>query len=184
MAEWLQAKQPSNLPVRRSIMLPSVKMELCVFSTQPVLSYHRVTIVFRQLERFDLEKILALIAQKKYFVLHAPRQTGKTSSLLALQDKLNAGEQYRVVYVNVEVGQSAREDVAAAMRAILEQLALEAESVNDDQFVSETWTDVFNRSGAHGALMSVLRLWASNDTKPLVVIFDECAETVASNDRW
>ena len=90
------------------------------------------------LGRFDLEKILALIAQKKYFVLHAPRQTGKTSSLLALQDKLNVGEQYRVVYVNVEVGQSAREDVAAAMRAILEQLALEAESVNDDQFVSET----------------------------------------------
>ena len=125
------------------------------------------------LGRFDLEKILALIAQKKYFVLHAPRQTGKTSSLLALQDKLNVGEQYRVVYVNVEVGQSAREDVAAAMRAILEQLAFEAESVNDDQFVSETWTDVFNRSGAHGALMSVLRLWASNDTKPLVVIFDE-----------
>jgi predicted AAA+ superfamily ATPase len=25
-----------------------------------------------------------LIAQKKYFVLHAPRQTGKTSFLLAL----------------------------------------------------------------------------------------------------
>ena len=125
------------------------------------------------LERFDLEEVLTLIDQEKYFVVHAPRQTGKTSALLALQDKLNAGEQYRVVYVNVEVGQSAREDVAAAMRAILEQLALEAESVNDDQFVKEVWTDVINRSGAHGALMSVLRLWASNDTKPLVVIVDE-----------
>ncbi len=29
------------------------------------------------LERFDLEEILSLIDQKKYFV-HAPRQTGKT----------------------------------------------------------------------------------------------------------
>jgi len=36
------------------------------------------------LSRFDLEEILMLIAQKKYFVLHAPRQTGKTSFLLAL----------------------------------------------------------------------------------------------------
>ncbi|RLC09961.1 MAG: ATP-binding protein, partial [Deltaproteobacteria bacterium] len=36
------------------------------------------------LERFDLEEVLFLIKQKKYFVLHAPRQTGKTSCLLAL----------------------------------------------------------------------------------------------------
>jgi hypothetical protein len=36
------------------------------------------------LHRWDLEEILALIDQRKYFILHAPRQTGKTSSLLAL----------------------------------------------------------------------------------------------------
>ena len=31
----------------------------------------------------------ALIAQQKYFLLHAPRQTGKTTCLLALADYLN-----------------------------------------------------------------------------------------------
>ena len=46
------------------------------------------------LHRFDLDDILRLIEQKKYFVLHAPRQTGKTSSLLALQAHLNASGQY------------------------------------------------------------------------------------------
>ena len=35
------------------------------------------------LSRVDLEEILTLIRQQKYFVLHAPRQTGKTSALLA-----------------------------------------------------------------------------------------------------
>lgn len=35
------------------------------------------------LERVDLEGILTLIARKKSFVLHAPRQTGKTSTLLS-----------------------------------------------------------------------------------------------------
>lgn len=35
------------------------------------------------LNRIDLTDILSLIDQKKYFVLHAPRQTGKTSYLLA-----------------------------------------------------------------------------------------------------
>lgn len=31
------------------------------------------------LERINLNEILTLIDQKKYFVLHAPRQTGKTT---------------------------------------------------------------------------------------------------------
>lgn len=39
--------------------------------------------------RFDLKEIEALIADERYFVLHAPRQTGKTTSLLALMEYLN-----------------------------------------------------------------------------------------------
>ncbi len=31
------------------------------------------------LERFDLAEVLMLIEQKKYLVLHAPRQVGKTT---------------------------------------------------------------------------------------------------------
>jgi len=34
------------------------------------------------LGRFDLDELLMLIRQRKYFVLHAPRQTGKTSCRL------------------------------------------------------------------------------------------------------
>ena len=36
------------------------------------------------LDRVDSDGILELIRRKKYFVLHAPRQTGKTSTMLAL----------------------------------------------------------------------------------------------------
>ena len=43
------------------------------------------------LSRIDLEEVLGLIRDEKYFVLHAPRQTGKTSVLLALRDLLNGG---------------------------------------------------------------------------------------------
>jgi predicted AAA+ superfamily ATPase len=70
------------------------------------------------LGRIDLTVILSLIAQKKYFVLHAPRQTGKTSCLLALMDYLNASGSYRCLYFNVESAQAAREDVRQGMRAI------------------------------------------------------------------
>ena len=70
------------------------------------------------LERIDLEETLGLVRDKRYFVLHAPRQTGKTSALLALRDLLNSGEagEWRCVYANFEVGQAGREDTARAMR--------------------------------------------------------------------
>ena len=86
------------------------------------------------LERIDLSDILSLIDTKRYFVLHAPRQTGKTSTLLALRDLLNEGGhgKYRCVYVNVEGAQAAREDRAEAMRAILSELEIEAEGTLDD----------------------------------------------------
>ena len=45
------------------------------------------------LERVDLDQILDMIRRKRYFLLHAPRRTGKTSALLALRDLLNRGEQ-------------------------------------------------------------------------------------------
>ena len=53
------------------------------------------------LERVDLEELLGLIRTKRYFVLHTPRQTGKTSSLLALRDLLNEAGEVLCVYANV-----------------------------------------------------------------------------------
>ena len=63
------------------------------------------------LERVNLGEVLGLIGDKRYFVLYAPRQTGKTSALLALRDLLNGGSEgdFRCVYVNVEVARTARE---------------------------------------------------------------------------
>ena len=125
------------------------------------------------LERIELDEFLRLIDQKKYFVLHAPRQTGKTSALLALTDVLNAGGQYRAAYVNVEIGQSAREDVGAAMQAILSQMARRAEYASGDAFVKEIWRTVLEESGPHSALQDVLSRWAASDTRPLVLMIDE-----------
>ena len=125
------------------------------------------------LERLDADQVRNLIRQQKYFVLHAPRQTGKTSALLALQDELNASGQYRCVYVNVEAGQAAREDVAAAMQAILGELALAAEFVLDDLFVSSVWPNILDKFGPHGALRDMLSRWAAADPRPLVLLIDE-----------
>ena len=125
------------------------------------------------LARLDCDDLLQLIRQEKYFVLHAPRQTGKTSALLALRDELNASGEFRCVYVNVEVGQTAREDVAAAMRAILSALARAARHALDDLFVTDIWRGILDDAGPNDALGETLACWAAADPKPLVLMIDE-----------
>ena len=68
------------------------------------------------LARLDLDEVLRLVDGEKYFVLHAPRQTGKTSALLALRDLLN-GQGYQCLYTTVEEARTAHDDVQRAMRA-------------------------------------------------------------------
>ena len=46
-----------------------------------------------------------LIAQESYFVIHAPRQTGKTTAMLALAQQLTAEGNYAAIMVSAEVGQ-------------------------------------------------------------------------------
>ncbi len=125
------------------------------------------------LERLDLNEVLMLIEQRRYFVLHAPRQTGKTSALLTLMNELNGSGRYRCVYINVEIGQSAREAVGAAMQGILSELALQAEHILDDRIVKEIWREVREDAGPHGVLRAVLSRWSAADPKPLVLIIDE-----------
>lgn len=50
-----------------------------------------------QLERLKSNEIIELIDPKKYFLIHAPRQTGKTTCLLALTDYLNTEGKYRAL---------------------------------------------------------------------------------------
>ena len=124
------------------------------------------------LERLDLDGVRILIQQKKYFVLHAPRQTGKTSALLALRDLLNAEGDYRCVYVNVEGAQALREDVERAMQLILGDLASWARLTLGDEFLAAHWSGLLAEFGA-GALREALTRWAAASPKPLVLLIDE-----------
>ena len=125
------------------------------------------------LQRLDMDEVLTLVQNEKYFVLHAPRQTGKTSALLALRDLLNAEGAYRCVYINVERGQTAREDVERAMRAILGELASRARSALGEKFLTGVWSGILAEYGPDGALAEALTRWAESDPKPVVLLIDE-----------
>ena len=124
------------------------------------------------LSRIDLDEVLGMVRDKKYFVLHAPRQTGKTSALLALAEVLNE-RGYGCVYVTVETARTARDDVQRAMRTVLVRLASQARATLDDGFLDDIWPDVLARVGADEALGEALSRWAEAAPLPLVLLIDE-----------
>ncbi|MBK5940995.1 AAA-like domain-containing protein [Halochromatium roseum] len=123
--------------------------------------------------RWDLEEILTLIGRKKYFLLHAPRQTGKTSCLLALAEQLNRGGVYQAVYANLETAQAAREDVALAMTGIVQTIAAAATRQLGDTGVESTATSILRDRAATVALGQFLERWCAAAPQPLVLLLDE-----------
>ena len=129
----------------------------------PDIHYH-----IPPLQRLEYDEVLMLIRQQKYFVLHAPRQTGKTTSLLALRDELNCSGEFRCVYVSVEIGQVAWENVYEGVRVLFSALLRSAWHVLGSSFV-----ETFDTIGPHDAIAEVLSRWAKVDVKPMVLMIDE-----------
>ena len=125
------------------------------------------------LGRVNLHEILDLIAQKKYFVLHAPRQVGKTSLLLALMNHLNASGAYHCLYINVESAQAAREDVKSGMQAILAEMALRAQGFLGDDFFLDQGQEIMARFGGFAALSVGLTWWTQRSSRPTILLIDE-----------
>jgi len=125
------------------------------------------------LSRWDLDEILSLIDQEKYFLLHAPRQTGKTSCLLALMEHLNREGRYRALYVNIEAAQAAREQVALGLGAVVQAIANAAIHYLGDQEVESLAREVLRDSAPLLTLGTFLDRWCSRHPQPLVLLLDE-----------
>lgn len=125
------------------------------------------------LYRWDLEEIQFLIDSKKYFVLHAPRQTGKTSCILALKDYLNQEEKFEALYVNVETAQVAREDIHKGIQAIMSALSSQYQITFKSDFLEDNWKEILDKNGAEESLKKLLRFWTINSDKPTVLLIDE-----------
>ena len=127
------------------------------------------------LERLDLDDVLNLIREEKYFVLHAPRQSGKTSVLLALRDLLNSGSvgDFRCVYASLEAGRTAGDDIERATRDALSVLRRQARTTLGDESLAELAAEALRTAGPGDALAETLARWAEADARPLVLLLDE-----------
>ncbi|MDR2529229.1 MAG: ATP-binding protein, partial [Synergistaceae bacterium] len=123
------------------------------------------------LRRINYDEIATLIDQQRYFVLHAPRQTGKTTSLLAMADKINGEGRYYCVYVNVETAQTARNDVARGMNTILSRLENAIK-----RFLDRSISDVKSireKNSGDSLLIDALERFCGDLDKSLVLFIDE-----------
>lgn len=124
------------------------------------------------LSRFDLEEMLLLIRQQRYFVLHAPRQTGKTSCMLALRDYLNEKGDYIAVYANVEGGQASRNDAQSVVKSTVDTLAEQFRGIVKSDLPLQIRDEV-QLVGKDSMLATYLRRLSESLPKPIVLVIDE-----------
>ncbi|MEM7403575.1 MAG: ATP-binding protein, partial [Myxococcota bacterium] len=129
--------------------------------------------VLDPLSRWDLSEVLTLIDQEKYFVVHAPRQTGKTTCLRALADYLNQQAEHVCLYISVERARTAGADIDRGLQAIMVELARRAEAALGDTWVRDNWPTIFDNEFAEGVLMGTLQKWCRHSSKPIVLLIDE-----------
>lgn len=123
------------------------------------------------LRRINIGELESLISAQKYFVLHAPRQTGKTTSLLALRDYLNQQGRYVAVYANVEMGQAYRNEVEKVQKCIVEEIGRRLSMVLKDDWPRTLVSELIR--GQQANISDFLNIACSRLTKPLVLLLDE-----------
>ncbi|MEM7495589.1 MAG: ATP-binding protein, partial [Myxococcota bacterium] len=125
------------------------------------------------LKRWDLSMVLSLIDQEKYFLVHAPRQTGKTTCLQALADHLNQQGHHACVYFSVERARTAGADIDRGLQCILDELAKQARIQLGDVWLDRHWREILQRHLGEGALITALQQWCDQSPKPVVLLIDE-----------
>ena len=118
-----------------------------------------------------LPEIRRLVGMERYFVIHAPRQTGKTTALNALVDEINDNGEMVALYCTLETLQNAK-DPDRANLAIRDLIFDNYESA----FPSgnrEGGAAPYDGGGTGLAVRNALRSLCRRAGKPFVVFFDE-----------
>ena len=111
-----------------------------------------------------------MIDDQAYFVVHAPRQVGKTTSLRTLAEALTAEGTYAALLTSCEAGQKIHPDLEGSIQAVLDILTTRAR-----QFLPlELRPPAIDRSvPPESRIHDLLTRWAEQCPRPVVVFFDE-----------
>ncbi|MDR0743696.1 MAG: AAA-like domain-containing protein, partial [Tannerella sp.] len=117
-----------------------------------------------------LHGVEQLIDSKQYFVIHAARQSGKTTYLQDLARRLNAGGKYYALYCSLESVQGVIEPEKGIPEIVdkLKSLLRFSNIPHKTEFAENA-----NYRNFTGVLNTELTLFCILQDKPLVILFDE-----------
>lgn len=118
-----------------------------------------------------LASVRQLVDGRKYFILHAPRQTGKTTTMISFVNALNREGKYIALYINVEPAQAVRNNVEAANGIFLSTLEHQSRLYLPSEYRPSA--DCLNVPSMDTGLSTCLRRWCAELPKPLVLFIDE-----------
>ena len=117
-----------------------------------------------------LPKVPDLIEQGAYFAVHAPRQTGKTTTLRAIAQEVTAVGEYTALHFSCEQARIFGDDFAATELLILSEIRRQAMMrLPAALHPPEAWPD----AAPGGRLSHGLGAWAMRCPRPLVLLIDE-----------
>ena len=119
-----------------------------------------------------LTELRPLIEEKAYFVVHAPRQTGKTTCVDSLARSLTAEGKYAAVLTSCKVGESAGRDIDLGVRSVIGLLEDEARIQLSEELRPVPASDVDDVAPTL-RLATYLRRWCERCPRPVVLFLDE-----------
>ncbi len=125
------------------------------------------------LHRLDWAEVQHLIDSKRYFVLHAPRQTGKTTTLLAMMEAINEEGRYSCAYANIEGAQAARGDETQGIPAACNAIARSIDYYLKNSKIREWLHQNINIIPSQDILSEMLAHWAQSSSRPVILFLDE-----------
>ena len=121
------------------------------------------------LERLPAD-VEELVHGKFYFVLHAPRQSGKTTTVAALADKLRLDGRYAVLFCSIEAGRDGT-TVAEGANAVILALQCASDQLRDNE--QPPREPKAAKAEPTVRLYRFLKAWAKACKRPLVLFVDE-----------
>jgi hypothetical protein len=111
-----------------------------------------------------------LVERGMYFGVHAPRQTGKTTTLMALARQLTAAGKYAALHFSCEAGEVPADDYVEAQRAVLASMRLSARAMLPVELQPPA---LWPEDSESQLLATALSAWSQACPRPLVLFFDE-----------
>ncbi len=126
-------------------------------------------------QRLDWNQLTGFIEKKYYFVLHAPRQSGKTTAIIEFVKHLNQETEYTALYLSIESARTTVNDVPLAVQIILKQFRdkIKIFLPYEEKALKYLENIISKKDYEETGVYDFLRFWAENKNKPLVIFFDE-----------